>query len=244
MNTIRFFEHYYKNAKVNSIIILDTEGYIVDINQAFTNNFGYKPVEIVGRHFKLLFNDKDNALNKPALELETVLSTGQSQDENYIVNHVGKAIWCTGESILVSNEDGEKFIVKDIVNLQSKRQLQLFLKETEELLEHIFESSKDIPMIIVDSSLKVRQVNEAFLDAFEIHPKPPLGSRLLDLNHPFFKDPTFKDEVSKVVVSNQPFKNKEFSFQTSSGQKKAFKINSKIIDGHSTLGKKIFLILE
>jgi PAS domain S-box-containing protein len=244
MDTSRFFHHYYHNAKVNSIIILNTSGIILDVNHAFTLHFGYQLNDVNGRHFRMLYTEEDQALKKPENELKEVISEGQSHDENYVVDKAGKAIWCTGEAMLVIGDDEEKLIVKDVINLQSRRQLQLFLKDTEELLQHIFENSKEIPMIIVDSSLKVNQVNNAFLNEFDIENKPPPGSRLFNLNHPFFKDPGFKDEVSKIMVSNVPFKNREFTFQTKSGGQKSIKLNSKIIDGHSTMGKKLFLIIE
>ncbi len=244
MNTSGFFNHYYHNAKVNSIIILNTSGVILDINHGFTINFGYELNDLKGKHFRILFTEADLALNKPENELQAVLSTGQANDENYVIDKHGKATWCTGEAVLVIGDDGEKFIVKDIINLQSRRQLQLFLKDTEELLQHIFENSKEIPMIIVDSSLKVHQVNDAFLNEFQIQNKPAAGSRLFNLNHPFFKDPGFKDEVSKIMVSNVPFRNREFTFESKTGEQKSIKLNSKIIDGHSTMGKKLFLIIE
>ena len=244
MNTSGFFNYYYHNAKVNSIIILNTSGDILDVNHAFTLHFGYQLNDVKGKNFRILYTEADLALKMPENELKTVISTGQSHDENYVIDKNGKAIWCTGEALLVEGEDGEKYIVKDVINLQSRRQLQLFLKDTEELLQHIFDNSKEIPMIIVDSSLKVHQVNDAFLNEFEIQSKPAAGSRLFNLNHPFFKDPGFKDEVSKIMVSNVPFKNREFTLESKTGEKKSIKLNSKIIDGHSTMGKKLFLIIE
>jgi len=244
MNTASFFDSYYRNAEVNSILILDRNGTVLDVNQSFTNNFGYAPEEIKGQNFKLLYTPKDKAENLPEIELATVLKTGQMHDENYVVDKAGNPVWCTGESILVDGENGQKFIVKDIINLQSKKQIQLFLKEEEELLEKIFESSRDIPMLILDGSMKIRRMNDPFLAVFEIESAPASGSRISEIDHPFWKSEETKAEISKIIVSQEAFRQKKVSFTNKSGQTTWLKINSKLIDKHSSTGKKVFLILE
>jgi PAS domain S-box-containing protein len=140
---------------------MDCKGVIFDVNQAFTTNFGYSKNDLKGQSFNILFNEFDRKKKLPELELETVTASGQAQDENYVVDKEGLEVWALGESLLVSNEEGEKYIVKDIINLQAKKQLQLFLNETEELLERIFESTKDLSIMILDSRMKIIKANRA-----------------------------------------------------------------------------------
>ena len=244
MDKALFFDYLYNQAEVNSIMIMDSKGNVLDINQAFTNNFGYYKNEIEGKNFELLFIQIDKENSKPAIELETVLSRGQSHDENYVLNKGGHAIWCTGESVLAHDRNGEKYIIKDIVNLQSKKQLQLFLKGTEELLERIFESSKDIPMLVLDSSMKVERVNMAFLHLFELDEAPKSGSRLGDLNHPFWKSENLKNELRGILVTNQPIKGKEYVVDTKTVIQKRFKMDSRIIEKQGNNGRQVFIILE
>jgi PAS domain S-box-containing protein len=161
-----------------------------------------------------------------------------------VVDKNGHEIWCTGESILVFGGEGNKYIVKDIVNLQAKKQLQLFLTATEELLERIFDSSSDIPMMILDGTMKIQKVNGAFLNLFELTYNPGPGSRLSDLDHPFWNNPDTKKELSKIIVTNEPFKHREFLFYTKSGEMKILKADSKIIDRQSPVGKMVFIIME
>jgi PAS domain S-box-containing protein len=243
MNTSQFFSDYYHNVEVNSIMILDSDGNIVDVNRSFTQNFGYRNEEIKGKHFRILFSEKDSEAGKPQQELKTVFSRGQCYDENYIVDKRGHAIWCTGESVLVSGEDGKKFIVKDIINLQSRKQLRLFLQQTDELLERIFDSSKEVPMIVLDASLKVQKVNDAFLRLFDLSDAPPKNCRLADISHPFWKNGNLKAELSKILVSNEPLRAKAFSLETASGEKKVVHLDSKVIDQPLGSGRKIFIIL-
>lgn len=244
MNTSRFFDYYYNNAEVNSIMVLNPDGVVLDVNQSFTNNFGYGNDDIKGQNFSILFNEPDKQKNKPAIELETVMITGQAHDENYVVDKKGHEIWCTGEALLVHGEEGEQYIIKDIVNLQAKKQLQLFLTATEELLERIFESSSDIPMMILDGTMKVQKVNSAFINLFEITRNPETGSRLADLDHPFWHSADIKKELSNIIVTNEPLKRREFLFYTKSGEMKIISVDSKVIDKQSPAGRIIFIIME
>lgn len=101
MNTSRFFAHYYNNAEVNAIMITDLDGNVLDVNRAFTANFGYSNDDIRRKNFSFLFNESDKEKGKPQLELDTVAAKGQSHEKNYVMNKEGEPIWCTGEALLV-----------------------------------------------------------------------------------------------------------------------------------------------
>jgi len=244
INTAPFFDAFYKNARLNSILIMDGKGIILNTNDAFTDHFGYSNEEIKGHNFSILFTQNDKDRNKPQLEIETVLATGQAHDENYIMDKNGEAIWCTGESLLVSDRLGEEYIVKDIVNLQAKKQLQLFLTATEELLERIFKSSKDFSMVILDGSMKIVKANQTFLDLFEIENFPFAGSRLSDVGHSFWSREDIRREIRNSIVANQPIKRKEFIITNKSDEKRTIRLDSKIIDKEQGKEKRIFLIIE
>ena len=223
---------------------MDCKGVIFDVNQAFTTNFGYSKSDLKGQNFNILFNEFDRKKKLPELELETVTASGQAQDENYVVDKEGLEVWALGESLLVSNEEGEKYIVKDIVNLQAKKQLQLFLNETEELLERIFESTKDLSIMILDSRMKIIKANRAFLHLFEISDAPLAGSRLSDLDHPFWSNAEIKKEISTIIINNQPLRHREFLLETRRGIKKKVKFDSQIIESKTGMGRKIFIMIE
>ncbi len=244
MNTSRFFAHYYNNAEVNSIMIMDLDGNVLDVNRAFTANFGYSNDDIQGENFSLLFNEPDKETGKPQLELDTVAAKGQFHDSNYIMNKEGEAIWCTGEALLVESEEGEKYIVKDVVNLQAKKQVQLFLNDTEELLEHIFLYSKEVPMMILDGRLKIQRVNAAFLRLFELKEAPAEESRIAEIPHPFWENEEILTELRQMLVKNTPLKAREFVINTQTGEKKAIRLNSKIINRRYGLNRTIFVIIE
>lgn len=244
MKTSAFFDPYYNNAKLNSILIMDCEGVIFDVNQAFTNNFGYSKNDIKGQNFNIPFNKCDREKMLPELELETVTANGQAQDENYVVDKEGFEVWALGESLLVSNEEGEKYIVKGIINLQAKKQLLLLLNDTEVLLERIFASTKDLSVMVLDSRMKIIKTNGAFLHLFEISDAPTAGSRLSDLHHPFWDNAEIKREISNIIINNRPLRHWEFLLETRKGTKKKVKFDSQIIESKAGMGRKIFIMIE
>lgn len=244
MNKTKFFEYYFDNAEMNSMLIMNCDGSIIEVNKAFTNNFGYETKDLAGQNFSKLFTEENNERDIPKLELDTVMTKGQSHDENYIIDKNGNPIWCTGEAILAAEPNGEKYIIKDILNLQSRKQLDLFLTGTEDLLQRIFKSSKDIPMMILDGSMKIQNVNTAFLELFELTDAPPAGSSLSYLKHPFWNNNEIRKDLSKIIVTNQPLKRKEFTLKTQAGENKIIRMNSNIIHNEPSAGRKIFIILE
>jgi PAS domain S-box-containing protein len=112
------------------------------------------------------------------------------------------------------------------------------------MLERIFDSSKDIPMMILDGSMKIQRVNTAFLHLFDLSYVPAAGSRLSDIDHHFWNSSDIKQAVSNVIVTNEPFKHKDFSLETKWGEKKTIRFDSKIIDRQAGIGRKIFIIME
>ena len=244
MNNALLFEKYYHNAEVNSILIMEMDGTVLDVNRAFTKNFGHTNEAIQGQNFHILFTEQDRQKQMPQQELQRVIATGQSTDENYVINSQGLAIWALGESMLVADIDGKDYIVKDVVNLQAKKQLQLFLMQTEELLERIFESSKDITIMVLDGSLKIVKMNNAFLSLFDLQEALPSGSRLSEIPHPFWQGADIKKELSSIVINNQELKHRKFHFQTRSGENKVITMDSRIIEGRAGTGRKVFLLIE
>ena len=244
MNTTTFFDHYFNNAQVNALLILDGQGTILRINPSFTRNFGYTSEQLTGQSFSRLFTEADRLAGKPAKELKEVRNQGQSADENYIIDARGLPLWCAGEAILVTDPTGIVYIIKDVVNLQAKKQLQLFLQDSADILETIFEVSADLPMMILDSSLKIEKVNTPFLGLFDLRQPPVPGTRLSQLEHPFWQGPEMRKEIRELLVTREPFRSRLMMIELSSGTHTPVRLDSKIIERPNAGPKKILIILE
>jgi PAS domain S-box-containing protein len=243
LNTSSFFKQLFDTARSNGILILNDEGIILAINPAFTIRFGYNEEDLKGRNFSMLFIEKDRAVYKPETELQQVCTEGSANDENYLVNKDGNKIWTAGESVLVE-ENEEKFIVKIVHNIHAQKQLERFLIQSHEFIDTIFDSITESALLLLDSRIRVVKVNHVFMELFGLQKTPAEGSRLSDIDNPFWLRPEVKKELVNFLVTHNTSDKKIFDFENSSGKNIQLEFHAKIIEGVPGTEKKIFLMIK
>jgi osomolarity two-component system sensor histidine kinase TcsA len=82
-----------KAVKDYAIFLLDTKGIVLTWNAGAELNKGYKPHEIIGKHFSTFYSEEDVRANKPAKELETCLLEGRVEDEGWRYRKDGTRFW-------------------------------------------------------------------------------------------------------------------------------------------------------
>lgn len=243
INTEGFFNEIYKNARENSVIIMDAKGYIVQVSRSFTSAFGYTGKDLVGKHFRMLFTPSDRKIKKPEKEVKQVLAEGSKSDNNYLVHKDGTPIWVMGESFSVNNTDEERYLVKIFHNIHAQKQLERFLLESTEFVDTIFDSIKDTSLIILDSTLKVVKTNKAFLKMFDIGTSPAEGTRLSQLENNFWKSPDMRMQLMDIIINRKALKNARYTYMPKKGKEKTIYLDSKLMDGDGN-EKKILLVIK
>jgi PAS domain S-box-containing protein len=244
MDTSEFFDSFYNNAKENSVVIMDTEGVILKVNNAFTLAFGYNNNDVAKKNFSLLFTEEDKKAGKPKVELQKAKTHGFASDDNFLMHKDGTRIWTSGESIFIRTTKQENYIVKVVQNIHAQKQLEGFLAESNEFVESIFESVRDAGLIILDSLMKIIKVNSAFIKMFEIETSLKEGSRLTDLEHSFWNRDDVKKEIRNVIVTNRSLKEKQFQMETRSGQVKTISLRSKSIYSEPAMEREILIMIK
>jgi PAS domain S-box-containing protein len=243
INTTGFFEAIFKHAKENSVIIMSEEGNILHINKAFSKAFGYHIKDLSGKHFRVLFTEKDKDAKKPELEIKDVLASNSKSDNNYLIDKKGVPVWVMGESVSVSNISKEKFIVKIIQDIHAQKQLEHFLLESKEFIDIIFNSIKDVSLVTLDSGLKIIKVNAAFLKMFGIKKMPGEGTKLSQLENNFWKNTELKKQLVAILVTHKIMKNESFIYKDAHGKDKKLLINSKLIESEGR-EKSVLLVIK
>lgn len=243
INTKGFFDHIFKNTKENSILILDTNGVILDINKGFMLAFGYTKKMLVGKNFELLFTKQDRENDKPGIEIRTSLKKGSRSDNNYLLNKDGLPIWVLGESVLAVNDDGKKFIVKIIQNINTQKKLEGFLIESNEFIHTVFDSVKDAGFVILNSELNILRTNKMFLRLFELKKAETENIKLIKLPHHFWQSAEIKKHLSGILVTNDVMKNVTFQITTSTGKIKYIEVTSKLME-NAGMGRTILLVIR
>lgn len=216
------FDALFENARQNSVILMNAKGIIKDVNSAFTVSFGYTDEEIVGQHTKTLFTAEDQKKQLPEREIATVLQTGESTDNNYLVHKNGTITWVTGESILVENDKGDVAILKIIMDIHAQKTAEDSLRTMNEFNESILESIQDV-VIVLDTELKILKANKAFSQLFIKQYDDKINFKDL-INKYDFKSELL-DTINSAIITRKGFYNKEMEIETVTGDKKVFDIS-------------------
>lgn len=82
-----------ENISDYAIFLLDETGHIASWNRGAERFKGYKPAEIIGKHFSVFYTAKDIENNKPGKELELAKADGRIEDEGWRLRKDGSRFW-------------------------------------------------------------------------------------------------------------------------------------------------------
>lgn len=76
-----------------AIILLDTDGKIIDWNKGAEKLKGYKAEEIVGKSFRMFYTTEDKEANLPEKLLKEAITSGSTTHEGYRIRKDGTRFW-------------------------------------------------------------------------------------------------------------------------------------------------------
>jgi len=132
-----------------AIFLLDQDGYVQTWNKGAEKIKGYKPEEIIGKHFSSFYIPRDIKDNKPARELEIAQKVGRTEDEDWRVRKDGTRFWAN-VVITALFEDGELVgfakVTRDLTERKQQedalRKANVILKQQQKELQEL-NNSKD-----------------------------------------------------------------------------------------------------
>jgi PAS domain S-box-containing protein len=223
---------------------MDTKGIIININEAFHLRFGYNAEDLTGKNFSVLFTEADKKISKPERELQTTLTNGSANDENYIIHKDGNKVWVTGESVHIENSKEEAYVVKIIHNIHAQKQLERFLLQSHEFIDSVFDSIKESALLMLDSRLRIIKANKTFIEIFQLKQPIKEGNRLSDLDNPFWQRPDVKQEMVNFLVMNNSGESKSFEIETTTGETKKIIMQAKVIEGVPNVERKLLIMIK
>src|SRR3954452_4792460 len=96
-----------RHANDYAIYMLDETGRILTWNQGAERMSGYRPEEIVGRHFAAFQTEADTAREHPAEMLRRAARDGRYEEEGWRVRKDGTTFWVGIVLTAIRDEDGE-----------------------------------------------------------------------------------------------------------------------------------------
>src|SRR2546429_1917162 len=136
------FRLLVSGVKEYAIFMLDTSGVIVSWNEGAERIKGYQEHEILGKHFSVVYEQKDIDGGKPDWELLMAEREGQFEDEGWRLRKDGTRFWA--DVIITALRDksgilcGFGKVTRDITDhkLLSERQARQQRREADKLREH------------------------------------------------------------------------------------------------------------
>lgn len=221
-------ETFFERCKQSSVLLMDSEGIIKQVNKSFTNSFGYTDDDIIGKHTSILFTEEDQKKGLPETELGKVLSEGQATDKNYLVHKNKTKTWVTGESVKVKNDKGEIILLKIIQDIHEQKVSEIAIRQLNEFNENILSSIEDV-VIVLNDKMKVVKANKAFSNLF--NNVPDINNLdLADLIKPYDINGDLQKRIQETIKTRAGFSNKEIEIETASGEKRIFDVSCRAME--------------
>ena len=236
-SSFNYFETLFHNTVQNTVMLMDEEGVIIAVNQAFSTSFGYDPKDIIGKNVAVLFTEEDQKKGLPQKELHAVLNKGQGADNNYLVSKDNTITWVSGECVLVKNNEGKVRILKIIQNIHQQKISELSLQRLNEFNENILGSIEDV-VIVLDKKMNVIKANRAFSALFSYHKQDGQTMNFADLIRPYDIFEEVQKNIGNAISSKKGFSNIAIEIETTSGDKRVFDVSCSVMqhaDGENNL---------
>lgn len=120
-----------------AIFGLDLAGLVTSWNLGARRLKGYRPEEIIGRHFSAFYPPEDVAAGKPAAELAAATADGRLEDNGWRVRHDGSRFWAN--VVITALYDDEHHVTgfaKVTRDITERHNVEQALVEVAKNLEH------------------------------------------------------------------------------------------------------------
>ena len=134
-----------------AIFLLDPTGKVLSWNAGAQRMQGYRPEEIIGQHFSVFYTDEAKQRQWPQQELEFASRDGRFEDEGWRVRKDGTLFWANVEITALRDASGKLVgFGKVSRDLSERRRADQELRESEERLRLIIESTVDYAIFMLD----------------------------------------------------------------------------------------------
>jgi PAS domain S-box-containing protein len=166
-----------------AVFMLDTDGRVATWNTGAERIIGYRPSEIIGRHFSVFYSEDEVAAGKSDRELDVAAATGKFEEESWRVRKDGTRFWAS--VVLTAIRDAQGTLLG-------------FAKVTRDLTERRRAEEERIRLAQAEEALRLR---DNFLSIASHELKTPLTSLQLHLSgmqRAFNKHPNDPAVMSKL----------------------------------------------
>ena len=206
-------------------MILDKNGYFVDVNEQVTKLLGYSKNDLIGKKF-----DETEILTKESLSksLDSFMKRMKGEDvplyEVEVITRNGKIIPAEiNASALYENDEiiGDFIILRDLRDRYKRREVERELIESENRFRDIFDGTSDF-LLYLEKDI-ILDINEAAINLGGLKKEEIIGKTFSDLKGLFSKK-DMKNHIEAVKQASRGVKVRDYESDLKSKDERIFKI--------------------
>jgi PAS domain S-box-containing protein len=145
------FRLFVESVQDYAIFMLDSDGRIATWNPGAERTKGYRPSEIIGRHFSAFYPEEDVRSGKPQRLLDLAEKEGRVEDEGWRVRKDGSKFWANVTITAVRDATGQLIGFGKVTrDLTERRRSELALRRTEERSRLFIDAVQDYAIFMLD----------------------------------------------------------------------------------------------
>ena len=143
-----------------AIFMLDTEGRVTTWNAGAQRIKGYKPSEILGKHFSVFYPEADIRSRKPQMELEIAEEVGRFEDEGWRLRKDGSMFWANVIITALFDEKGQLYGYGKVTrDFTERKRAEQVLRQSEERFRLLVEAVQDYAIFMLDTEGRIATWN-------------------------------------------------------------------------------------
>jgi PAS domain S-box-containing protein len=195
----RLFKLLVDSVTDYAIFMLDCDGHILTWNAGAERFKGYKPHEIIGKHFSVFYTKPDLDIRKPWYELEVAAEVGRFEDEGWRLRKDGTRFWANVVIIAVRDHDGTLLGFGKITRDLTER------REAELRYKLLVEGVKDYAIYSLDVNGNITSWNSGAERIKGYSTKEIIGSHFSNFYTPEDRDKKMPEYVLRTAAEEGHF---------------------------------------
>ena len=168
-----------------AVFMLGPSGHVTSWNQGAERIKGYKPDEIIGRHFSCFYSAAEVQNGKPERELQKAIAEGRYEEEGWRIRKDGSRFWANVIITALTDGAGKLRGFSEITrDITERKRVEGVLQESEERHRKLFDNNPHPTWVFDRETLRFLAVNAAAVSRYGYSRDEFLAMTLKDIRPP------------------------------------------------------------